>query len=104
MRYSYDALAVLPHNRENELQFDFFQIILTISKKQDAATTLWWLVLFPVKFAYLLFFRRLISCVHYLLNIWWWFVVIFTVPAGCTCLAASWLTCPHLTEEGVLCE
>lgn len=103
MNYHYDVLAVILQSRKAELLFDLVETIPTIAKEENAASTLWWFVIFPVKLAYLLFFRRLISRVHNL-NIWWWIVVIFTVAAGCTCLAASWLTCPYFTIEEVLCE
>lgn len=103
MRYHYDVLAVILHSGQDELLIDLLEVIPTISKEENAASTLWWFVIFPVKLAYLLFFRRLISRVPNL-NIWWWFVAIFTVAAGCTCLAASWLTCPYFTLTGVFCE
>lgn len=104
MSYQYDAIAVILHSGLNEAHFDrLLEVAPTIVKETNAAITLWWFVIFPVKLAYLLFFRRLISRVPNL-NIWWWFVAIFTVAAGCTCLAASWLTCPHFTLEGVHCE
>lgn len=103
MRYHYDVLAVILHSGQVESLVDLLELIPTISKEENAASTLWWFVIFPVKLAYLLFFRRLISRVPNL-NIWWWFVAIFTVAAGCTCLAASWLTCPYFTLTGVLCE
>jgi hypothetical protein len=73
------------------------------AKTENAAGTLWWFVIFPVKLAYLFFFRRLIFRI-YRLNVWWWFVVCFTIPAGFTCVAAAWLTCPYFTLEGVLCK
>ena len=50
----------------------------TESKEQDAAATLWWLVIFPVKLAYLFFFRKFILRVR-VLNTWWWCVIAFMV-------------------------
>lgn len=103
MRYHYDVLAVILHSRVNELLVNLLEVIPTISKEQNAATTLWWFVIFPVKLAYMLFFRRLISRV-YNLWVWWWFVVVFTAAAGCICIAVSWLTCPYFTVQGVLSQ
>lgn len=94
-------LAIILHSRANELLFNLLEVIPTIAKEQNAASTLWWLVIFPVKLAYLLFFRQLISRV-YNLHVWWWFVAIFTVAACSISLAATWLTCPYFTVKGVL--
>lgn len=102
MAYHYDLLAVLLDGRENKLSFDFIKAIPMISKEINAAHTLGWCVLFSVKLTYLLFFRRLISRVHNL-NTWWWFVFIFTIAAGCTCLAVVWINCPYFTIKRMLC-
>ena len=99
----YDSLAVILHGVESGLLFNLLEEIPKTSKENNAATTLWWLIIFPVKLAYLFFFRRLISRVREL-NIWWWCVIGFTVPAGLVCIAASWLTCPYFTIQKVLCK
>lgn len=44
----------------------------------NAAPTLWWLVIFPVKLAFLFFFRRLIINWRKL-HSWWWCGMLFTV-------------------------
>jgi hypothetical protein len=98
----YDYIQVVFH-----ADFDILANVLDdvprISKLSNAAATLWWFVIFPVKLAYLFFFRRLIVRLRNL-RIWWWCVVAFTIPAGLVCVAVSWLTCPYFTLQGVICK
>jgi magnesium-transporting ATPase (P-type) len=68
-----------------------------------AQATLWWLVIFAVKLAYLFFFRRLIIRLRNL-EIWWWCVVVFTIAAGLASLALSWLNCASFTPEEIKCK
>lgn len=86
-----------------DLLFDVLDNVPKIAKLSNSASTLWWFVIFPVKLSYLFFFRRLILRLRNL-KIWWWCVVPFTIAAGLACLAASWLTCPYFTLQGVMCE
>ena len=48
------------------------------AKEEDANAVLWWLVILPIKLAYLFFFRKLILRMR-VLNIWWWCVMAFMV-------------------------
>ena len=100
----YAMLQLVLHGFEDDLAFEVLEEIPRISKQENAATTLWWLVIFSVKLAFLFFFRRLISRLRNL-NIWWWFAITLTIVAGVVSMAASWLTCPYFTAEGLLlCE
>ncbi|MCJ1389307.1 hypothetical protein MMC18_002163 [Xylographa bjoerkii] len=101
MQAQYDSLAVIINGAEGGLIFTLLDELPQISKEENAAATLWWFVIVPVKMAYLFFFRRLISRLRNF-NIWWWCVIAFTIPAGLACVAASWLTCPYFTATGVL--
>lgn len=98
----YDSIQVILHT-DFDLLVNVLDKIPKIAKLSNSASTLWWFVIFPVKLAYLFFFRRLILRLPSLKR-WWWCVVVFTIPAGLACLAASWLTCPHFTIEGVMCK
>ena len=103
MQNLYDSLAVILHGGQSGLIFSILDHLPETSKETNAETTLWWLVIFPVKLAYLFFFRRLISRLRDL-NTWWWCVIVFTVPAGLISIAVCWLTCPYFTIKGVLCK
>lgn len=103
MQDQYDSLAVILHGAQSALLFPLLDKIPKIAKEEDAASTLWWFILFPVKLAYLFFFRRLISRLHGL-NTWWWCVTVLTVLMGLVSVAMVWLTCPYFTIEGVLCK
>ena len=91
------------HGFENDLMFDLLGEIPRVSKTQNSAQTIWWLVIYFVKIAFLFFFRRLISRLRGL-NIWWWLATILTTFAGLVSMAVPWLTCPYFTIEGLLCE
>lgn len=91
---------VQQYRLRNDLAFD---LLGEIPKQQNAAQNIWWLVIFSVKIAFLFFFRRLISRLRGL-YIWWRVATTLTILAGLVSIAASWLTCPYFTIEGVLCE
>lgn len=97
----YSSFAVILHNAEASIVFDLLVQVPTISRESNAAATLWWFVLFPVKLAYLCFFRRLIFRVRGL-NIWWWCVLVSTIISCLVSIAATWLTCPYFDLAGVL--
>lgn len=99
----YTLLQLVLHGFEGDLAFELLGEIPRISKQENAATNIWWLVIFSVKMAFLFFFRRLISRLRSL-NLWWWFATTFTMIAGLVSIAVSWLTCPYFTVEGLLCE
>ncbi|KAF6225196.1 hypothetical protein HO133_010393 [Letharia lupina] len=97
----YALLQLVLHGFEGDIVFRLLGEIPSISKEENAATNLWWLVIFSVKMAFLFFFRRLISRLRSL-NVWWWFVTALTIIAGLVSVAASWLTCPYFTIGGLL--
>ena len=99
----YALIQLAFHGFENDLTFELLGEIPRISKQQNAASNIWWLVIFSVKIAFLFFFRRLISRLRGL-NIWWRVATTLTILAGLVSIAASWLTCPHFTIESLLCE
>ncbi|KAL9047918.1 MAG: hypothetical protein Q9162_007912 [Coniocarpon cinnabarinum] len=89
----YDALGVILHGFGSSLFGETLKKIPRESKLSNALDTLWWVILFSVKVAYLLFFRKLISRLTYLKR-YWWFVVGFLFPAFVICEVVSWQTCP----------
>ena len=97
----YDSLALILHGAGDTILFEILRKIPKISREENAVATLVWLVIFPVKLAFLFFFRRLINRLRNL-TIWWWCVMVFTIPAGLSCIAASWVTCPYTSIEKVL--
>ena len=99
----YALIQLVLHGFENGLNFELLGEIPRISKQENAATTLEWLVVFSVKIAFLFFFRRLISHLRGLM-IWWHVATTLTILAGLVGIAVSWLTCPYFTIEGLLCE
>lgn len=99
----YELLQLVLHGFADDLAFKQLAEIPRTSKEENAATNIWWLVIFLVKMAFLFFFRRLISRLR-TLNIWWWFATTLTIIAGLVSVAVSWLTCPYFTVEGLLCE
>ena len=99
----YALLQLVLHGFQDALDFELLGEIPRISKQENAATNIWWLVIFSVKLAFLFFFRRLTSRLRSL-RVWWWFATILTIVAGLVSVAASWLTCPYFTVEGLLCE
>lgn len=98
----YDSIQVILHT-DFDLLLNVLDDIPKIAKLSNSAATLWWFVIFPVKLAYLFFFRRLLVRLPNLKR-WWWCVVAFTIPAGLASVAAAWLTCPYFTVEGVICK
>lgn len=64
----------------DQLLSDIFKNISTESKESNAVAILSWLVIFPIKFAYLFFFRKLVSRLGKI-ETWWWCVVVFMVCA-----------------------
>ena len=99
----YALLQLVLHGFENDLAFELLGEIPRISKEENAATTIWWLVIFSVKMAFLFFFRRLIARLRSL-RLWWWVACILTMVAALISVAISWLTCPYFTINGLLCE
>ena len=100
---TYALIQLIVHGFENDLTFELLEEIPRVSKMEHAGANVNWPVIFSVKIAFLFFFRRLISRLRGL-NIWWWVATTFTILAGLVSIAASWLTCPHFTIKGLLCE
>ena len=73
----YDELAVILYGFGANLM-SVLESIETEAKLANAMAILWWLVLFPIKLAYLFFFHRLIDRV-WKLKWYWWFVTLFLV-------------------------
>lgn len=73
----YDLLDLLLLDAADKL-FDVIEEIPTETKEVNAMAMLWWLVLFPIKFAYLFFFRKLVFRLKRI-EIWWWCVTAFMV-------------------------
>lgn len=103
LQHQYDLLAVILHGADPVLLFSVLDDIPRTSVEENTAATIWWFVIYPVKLAFLFFFRRLIYRVRGL-KLWWYFVVVFTVLAGLASLTVSWLTCPYFTIDGVICK
>ena len=101
MPYQYNSLQVILEG-DYSSHSKLLGKVPQISKEENSAACLWWFVIFPVKLAYLIFFRRLIIHQRFL-KMWWRFSVVFTVLAGIACLVADWLTCPYFTTQQVLC-
>ena len=101
LRHLYDSLDVILQGFGSELIFTVLEEVSATAKKSDAMATLWWLVLFPVKLAYLFFFRKLIRRLRYL-NIWWWCVIAFMIPAAIGCFVTTYIACPANDVQGVL--
>lgn len=75
--YLYDALDVILLKGGQDLG-KLLAEVPKMTRISEAAACLWWMVIFPVKLAYLFFFRRLIVHLR-ALYIWWWCVFVFTV-------------------------
>lgn len=101
MPYQYDALQVIFDGDLGSIS-KVLSNIPQIAKEEDLASSLWWFVVFPVKLAYLVFFRRLIIR-QPIFNMWWWFSISFTVLGWITCVVADWVPCPYFTTERILC-
>lgn len=73
----YDVLAVILYGSGANL-FSLLERVEMAARMGHAMSTMWWLVLFPIKLAYLLFFRKMIDRLPRL-NIYWWCIVAFMV-------------------------
>ncbi|MCJ1324812.1 hypothetical protein MMC10_001474 [Thelotrema lepadinum] len=102
-QHEYDLFVAVLNDPDSVLLLSLLPSIPTIFKEEDAVQTIWWFVIFPVKLAFLFFFRRL---VHRLRNlkIWWYCITTFTVLAGLTCVAVTWLSCPYFSLAGIICK
>ena len=98
--YYYDLLAVILHGTDPILLSNVINKHVITLQESMAISTLWWFVMFPVKLAFLIFFRRLLDRVRDL-RIWWYCVVTFTVLSGFVSVAMIWVTCPFVNAEGL---
>ena len=103
MQDQYNIVAAILHSASFDLLNGLLDRIPTMAKLQNAVSMLWWCVLFPVKMAFLFFFRRLILRWRNL-YMWWWCAIVLTVSALAVSVTAIWLTCPYFTLQGMLCE
>lgn len=101
MQSLYNSLAVILHGPDLGLLLDTLNHIPEISKRNNAAATLWWCVIYPVKLAFLFFFRRLIIRLRGV-YLWWWWALAFTLLAWIGATVADWLTCPFTNATKVL--
>lgn len=76
----YNLLDLILLGMGDQLLFDVIKTIPTEAKEANTMSMLWWLVLFPVKCAYLLFFRKLVFRLKKI-ETWWWCVTVFMVCA-----------------------
>ena len=74
----YNLLDLILLGAGDEVLFDVINKIPTVSREANAMAMLNWVVLFAIKFAYLLFFRKLVFRLKKIEN-WWWCVVVFMV-------------------------
>lgn len=102
MHSLYNILAVILHGPDLGQLLDTLNQIPEVSKRNNAASTLWWCVIYPVKLAFLFFFRRLIVRLPKL-YMWWWLALPITMLAWAGALIAGWLTCPYTKIDEVLC-
>ena len=66
----YRTLQVTLGTINSEILFEVLNEIPTESAEADAIAMLWWFTIYPVKLAYLLFFRKLISRLKRLTRYW----------------------------------
>lgn len=90
----YNLLDLILLGMGDQLPLDVIMSIPKESKEANALAFLNWLVLFPVKFAYLFFFRKLVLRMGKI-KTWWWCVTVFMVPAAIACFTVSQIACPH---------
>lgn len=76
----YNLLDLILLGMGDQLPLDVIMSIPKESKEANALAFLNWLVLFPVKFAYLFFFRKLVLRMGKI-KTWWWCVTVFMVCA-----------------------
>lgn len=78
LRYLYAGLDVINRGATSPFLMAYLADSPRVSKTANALDTLWWVVIFSVKLAYLAFFHKLIFRVRGL-KIWWWIAVGFMV-------------------------
>lgn len=76
----YNLIDLILLGMGDQLLLDVIMSIPKEYKEANAMSLLWWLVLFPVKFAYLFFFRKLVLRLGKI-KTWWWCVTVFMVCA-----------------------
>lgn len=99
----YNALVVVLEGVGSSKLFDVLKVIPTESKQANALSTLWWFVIFPVKFAYLVFFKKLINRLKHLTR-YWWVVTAFMIPALIINEVVAWQTCPYTEALEVIAK
>ena len=109
----YDTMEVVLEGPTSSLLTWVSDHTTSITKQSEIMASLWWLVVFPIKLAYLAFYRLIAQFRR--LRIWWWCVITFMVcdsilipsnlklvlminvplqiPSAIACTASSALTC-----------
>ena len=88
----YNVLAAILFGSGDTL-FQLLNDVEPSAKRTDAIVTLWWLVLYSVKLAYLFFFRKFIDRVPRM-RIYWWCVICFLIPSAIVCFVMTYVACP----------
>ena len=97
----YDSTTVIFDGFSSTVLFKALQEIPAEAKEANAMSTFWWFIIFPVKLAYLIFFRKLIKRLKHLSR-YWWFAVGFLFPALIINEVVAWQTCPYDTIEDLI--
>lgn len=103
MKLLYNVLGISLHGLDLGLLLDASHQIPGISRGNSAAFTLGLCVIYPVKLAFLFFFRRLAVRLPRLYA-WWWLALTLTILAWVAAVVAVWLTCPFTSITKVLCK
>lgn len=103
MQDLYNSLAAILQGPNLEILLESLHRIPIITRRNNAASILWWCVIFPIKLAFLFFFRRLIIRLPRM-YVWWWCGLAFTILSWAAATVADMLTCPWTNVEQVLCK
>ena len=81
----YESIDIILIGASSTVLTEFIEHFTTEAKETNAMSVLWWLILFPIKVAYMSFFHKLTAQLRNL-RIWWWCVSGFMVcdPSSCS--------------------
>ena len=74
----YDSIDLILIGAASTVLTEVIEHVTAEAKESLAMSVLWWLILFPIKLAYLAFFYKLTTQLKNL-RIWWWCVAVFIV-------------------------
>ena len=77
---------------------DFFEQMVVFEERILIASCLVWTALYCIKFAFLIFLRKLVDRVEKLV-IFWWVVVAITALCGLVSVPLGFIVCSHLTDD-----